>query len=97
MTESVATNKTVYARNDTVRMTASVSAGGLPIANAAVSFTLVKADGTQVTQSASTDSSGVATSSYRLSRKDAAGAWQVRANASRSGSTASASSAFTVQ
>lgn len=97
MTASVATNKAVYARNDTVRMTTTVSAGGLPIAKAAVSFTLVKPDGTQVTQSASTDSSGVAASTYRLSRKEIAGGWQVRANASRNGSTASASSGFTVQ
>lgn len=91
------TNKSVYARNDTVRMTANVSSAGLPLANAAVSFTLVKADGTQVTQNASTDASGVATSSYRLSRKDSVGAWQLRINASRSGASASATSGFSVQ
>ncbi|MGA0608812.1 MG2 domain-containing protein [Caldimonas sp. KR1-144] len=94
---SVTTNKAVYARNDTVRMTARVNAGGVPVANATVGFTLVRPDGTQVTQSASTDSNGVATSSYRLSRKEVVGAWQVRASASRNGSTASASGTFAVQ
>lgn len=91
------TNKAAYTRNDTVLMSSSVSANGAPVAGASVSFTLVRADGSTVTQSATTNSAGLASGSYRIGRKDAAGAWQLRALTTRSGATASASSAFNVQ
>jgi NPCBM-associated, NEW3 domain of alpha-galactosidase len=94
---TVVADKAVYLRNETVRMTSRLSSGGAPVVGGGVTFTLVKADGENVVQSASTDGNGVASSSYRISRKDRAGAWQLKAAASLSGTPINAASGFTVK
>ena len=97
LSASVTTDKAAYRINERVTMSASVAAGGQPVANASVKFTLAKPNGSTVVLSATTDAAGTALTSYRVSRKDPAGSWQVRGDASLVGSSASATSAFTVQ
>ena len=94
---TVATNKAMYRRNENVAMTASVSSSGVPVANASVAFTIVKPNGATVVQNASTNASGVASATYRVTRADPVGTWQLRNNSSHLGSSASASSSFAVQ
>lgn len=94
---SVSTDRAIYARGDTVRMSATVLSGGQPVAKAKVSFRLVKADGTVVVQSATTSGSGVATSSYRLGRRDPVGSWQLEGSASTAAGSTSAQAGFAVQ
>ena len=98
LSESVATDKAVYVRGDTVRMTASVSAGGVAVSGASVSFRLTKSNGSITTLTATSDATGMAVASYRSNaRKDPVGAYAIAATASSQGRTASASAAFTVQ
>ncbi len=94
---SVASSKVMYTRNETVNMTALVSAGGKSVANASVNFTLTKPNGTSVVKSALTDAAGVATSNYRFSRKDPPGTWKLSDQASYGSLTAGAASSFAVQ
>lgn len=93
----VTTDRAIYARGDTVRMSATVLAGGQPVAKAKVSFRLVKPDGSVVVQSATTSGTGVASSSYRLGRRDPAGGWRLEGSASSGASSATAQAAFSVQ
>lgn len=97
LSTTVATDKTSYKFGDTVAATASVTSGSGPLANATVSFVFTKPDGSTVVRNATTDAGGVARSTYKVSRKDPAGAWQVKDNASYTGVATSATSAFTVQ
>jgi hypothetical protein len=94
---SVRPDKPSYVTNETVRVTTTVTSGGRPLANAKVVVTVVKPSGATVAQKTSTDSSGSATTSYRISRKDGPGAWGLRAAATFSAQTASASGGFVVQ
>jgi hypothetical protein len=96
---AVATNKASYARNETVRMSATVKSGGLPVAGASVQFLVIRADGSTASAAAKTDANGLAQASYRVARKDMAGLWTLRGTVSAAGGSASASatSAFTVQ
>ena len=71
--------------------------GGKPVANASVKFTLAKPNGATLVLNATTDAAGIARATYRISRKDPTGNWQVRGDASLAGASASANSAFTVQ
>lgn len=91
------TDKAIYRRNDSVVMTASVTSNGTPVVNASVAFTIVKANGATLVLKATTGASGLATTTYRLARKDPLGAWQVRDSVSHLGSSASATGGFTVQ
>lgn len=94
---SVSSNQALYGSNDTVALTASVSSGGKPTANASVSFRIIKPNGTVVMQTATTKASGIASTSYRVARKDPKGSWQVQDSASYLGATANAATSFTVQ
>lgn len=94
---TVATNKALYTRNETVRMSALVQSGGQPVAGAGVQFVVIRADGSTVNVAASTDSTGLAKASYRVSRRDVGGLWTLRGTASLGNSSASGSSAFSVQ
>lgn len=83
---SVSTNKTEYVRGETVTMTAQVTnAQGQGLANAQVQFTITRPNGTTLTNTATTNSSGVATWSVSSSSSTATGVYQVRAVASLSG------------
>lgn len=94
---SVSTDRSSYARGDSVRMSATILVGGRPAAKARVTFTLRKPDGSLVTQSATTSATGVASASYRLGRRDPSGAWLLNGSASPSGSATSAQTGFGVQ
>jgi len=93
----VSTDKASYARNQQVTVTASVSSGGAPLANAAVTFTITKANGSVLTSSAITGANGVATYKFRLNKRDPVGSYQAKANAAMGGVSANATTSFNVQ
>jgi hypothetical protein len=98
LSETVGSDKPTYVKGDTVRLTARVTANGVAVSGAAVSFRITKANGSVTTLSATSDASGAAVASTRLNaRKDPAGSYAVTATASSQGRTASASTGFTVQ
>jgi NPCBM-associated, NEW3 domain of alpha-galactosidase len=84
-------------RGQAVTSTAAVSANGAPVANASVTFTITKANGTVVKQTATTDAAGKATSKLQLKRNDPVGTYQDRADATLNGIVGSATTSFTVQ
>lgn len=94
---SVTTDKGGYRLGDSVSASASVMSGAVPLPGATVGFVFTRPDGSSVAKSATTDAGGVARTSYRLSRKDPIGAWQLKGSASFTGLSGSASSAFSVQ
>lgn len=94
---NVATQAT-YMRNQTATVNATVKAGGMPLAGAAVTFTLTKSNGTTVNSTATTGSNGVATFKYSFNRKkDPTGTYQVRAQASANGVSGVGTVSFTVK
>jgi len=88
-----------YSRKNTVPITASVMSGGTPASGLSVTFTLITASGSKVTQAATTGSNGTATWNYKLSPKSSTGMYSVTAQASLSSTGAAASNtiSFTVQ
>jgi hypothetical protein len=94
---TVTPDKTSYTRGQTVTITTGVNANGSPVANASVTVTITKANGTVVKQTATTGISGSAVSKLRLKQTDLVGTYQVRADASLNGITGSATGSFTVQ
>jgi len=94
---TVATDRPSYTRNQIVWITAVETSGGSPVANAAVTFTVTKADGAVVTKTATTSGSGAVVYKMRIGPKDPTGAYQVRANGSSGGTTATATTSFMVQ
>jgi hypothetical protein len=80
-----------------VTSTAAVSANGAPVANASVTFTITKANGTVVTQTATTDAAGTAVAKLQLKRTDPVGTSQDRADAIVNGIAGSATMSLTVQ
>ena len=81
---SVVTDKSTYAKRSTVKMTATVTAGGSPAPSASVLFTLIKPKGT-TTKTIIANTSGIAIWSYKLSGKDPAGTYRVKAKSTYSG------------
>lgn len=73
---------TIFSRPGSVPITASVFNGGLPASGAIVTFVLVGPNGSTTTQSATTNSSGVASWNYKLNQKSQAGTYSVTAKAS---------------
>ena len=98
LTVSVSVNGSSFAPRSTVTMTALVGDGN-PVSGASVVFTLTKATGSTITKTATTNSSGVATSKYRLRRQDPSGTYSVSATATYNGSSAISTpdATFTVQ
>ncbi len=96
LSTSVATSRTLYSTRDTIVATATVLAGTTPLANASVVFVFVKPDGGSVVKNALSDAKGLASASYRLSRKEPTGAWQVNEVATQGLAQASASAGFVV-
>lgn len=75
-----------------------MNANGSPIANANVTFTVTKANGSAVKGSAITDATGSASYTYRLNKKDPVGVYQARADANLNNAIfGSATASFTVQ
>lgn len=94
---AVSTDKPGYSRNQTVSITALVTANGTPVSGASVTFTITKPTGARVTGTATTGANGSAVYTYRISRKDPVGTYQISANANLNGITGSGSRSFTVQ
>lgn len=96
---AVTTDQASYSKG-TAQITVSVTDdGGAAVAGASVSVTILTADGTQYSGSATTDATGEATFSYRVNaKKDGSGTYTVDATASLTGYTpGSGSTTFTVQ
>jgi M6 family metalloprotease-like protein len=95
-TESVAGS--TYTTRQTLSVTAMVTSGGAAAAGAGVTFTLTKSNGTKVSGTATTDSTGKAIWSYKFAQKDPAGIYSVVNVASYKSQTVTSNTAtFSVQ
>jgi M6 family metalloprotease-like protein len=83
-TVTVSVPSSSYTRRSTVPITATVLNGGTPASGASVIFTMIRADGSTVTQSATTGSKGTAAWSYKLNPKAPTGTYSVTAQATLS-------------
>jgi hypothetical protein len=87
-----------YMRSQTATVNAYVRAGGSPVCGAAVTFTMTKSNGTTVTSSTTTDTNGMAVFKYAFNRKkDPAGSYQVKGQASSGGVAGSGVVTFAVK
>jgi hypothetical protein len=94
-TMTITTDRPSYTRNQSVSVKATVRAGGTPVANVDVTFTVTKANGTVVRGSARTGTDGAASYKLRLRRDDPVGTYQAAGVANASG-TPGAATSFTV-
>lgn len=95
---SVGTDKSSYARGDTVYLSALVKRDGVAVKGASVSFSIVLPDGTRSSSMATTGADGLARSTYRIGKgKPAIGGYAVRADMTSNGSAATATGAFSVR
>lgn len=98
LTETLGTDKTSYVRGESVRMSARVLKGGAPVSGASVKFTISIPGGSATTITATTASDGYGRATYKLGKgKSAIGAYQLRADASSAGASATANAAFDVR
>lgn len=93
---SVASDAASYNSTQTAYLTANVAANGSPMAGANVTFTVTRPNGTvAATGTIVSNANGVASFSYRFNRKkDAAGTYQVSANANMNGVSGSGTTSF---
>ena len=98
LTVSAATDKPSYTGNQTVTITALATSVGSPVANASITFTVSKPNGSVVTATATTGSNGAAVFKLRLKAKDPVGVYQARVGANLNNAMfGSAATSFTVQ
>jgi hypothetical protein len=90
---AVATDQPSYNRTQTVSISATVSAGGVRMANTPVGFAITKSNGAVVTASMTTGSNGTAVYKLRLTKKDPVGTYAATATAL----SAQATTYFTVR
>lgn len=96
LSNAVGTDKSTYARGETVSLSALVKRDGTAVPGAAVKFTVTLPGGATALLSATSAADGFARASYKLGKgKGAAGGYGVRADATLGGSTASATTSFT--
>jgi len=93
---SVSTDRPSYSGGQTVSMTARANVGGSPVTNAGVSFTMTKANGSAVSQIATTDVTGTAVAKFRLKKQDPTGGYRGRADAAKAPLSGTAETSFTV-
>jgi hypothetical protein len=94
---SVTADQVSYTASQAATLTANVSAAGTPASGVKVSFTITKPNGTKVTGSATTDTSGSAKYKYRFNKqKDPVGSYQVAAGASLNGVVGSGVTTFSL-
>lgn len=91
------TSQPSYSRGQTAYLTANVTAGGAPVANATVTFTVTKANGNQVTGKATTGSDGSAVYPLQIRRQDPVGTYQAAMVATLNAMSANATASFNVQ
>lgn len=98
LSESVGTDKTSYARGETVAMSALLRNNGTPLAGASVKFTITTPGGGSAVVSATTGGDGYARASYRTGKtKGALGSYSLRADATSGAAMASSSTSFSVR
>ena len=79
-------------------MSALVKKDGVAVKGASVTFTVTLPNASKTTMTATTGTDGFARAAYRTAKgKGAAGSYGVRADASNSGATATASTTFSVK
>jgi hypothetical protein len=97
LTVIVSTNQGSFSPGQSVTVTAMVSYDGSPISNAATTFTIIQPNGSTLVQgSATTNSNGVASFIFKLSRKSPTGTYQAKVQANGAASSGSASTTFLV-
>lgn len=90
--------QSIYARNQTATVNATVRAAGMVVSGATVTFTMTKSNGATVTATATTGANGVAVFKYSFNRKkDPTGTYQVRAQAAANGVSGSGNVSFGVK
>jgi hypothetical protein len=94
---TVSSDSSIYAKGQTVTLITRVSAGGNPVSNAAVNFTITKSNGNLVKASATTGSDGAAKYSFRLRKQDPSGIYKVESIATVDTISIVAAAQFTVQ
>jgi hypothetical protein len=95
---AVSTDKASYARNQTVTITAVVSANGSAVANAGVTVTITKPGGAKVAGSSVSGANGSVVFAYRIGRRDPVGTYQISASANLNNAiTGSGPASFRVQ
>lgn len=97
LTVAATTDKTSYRVGQSVLVSVKVSAGSTVTSGASVVFTIAGPDGASIMLSGKTDSKGVASSSYALSRKAVKGTYQVKVQASNTTLSGSATTSFSVK
>lgn len=93
----VASDQVLYARGQTAYLTTTVTSGGWPLAGIPVSFTITKANGSEVTSSGVTNSSGMFTYTLRIKRRDPVGIYQAVSVVNGDASSGSAAASFQVE
>lgn len=98
LTEAVGTDKTSYARSETVAMSALVKNNGVAVGGATVQFTVTLPGGGSATINAVSGSDGYARGAYKIGKaKTAIGTYQLHATASSGGMTATAATSFSAR
>jgi hypothetical protein len=98
LSASVGTDKTAYARGETVYLSSRVLDNGVAIAGASVRFNITLPGGASSVLTASSGADGYARTNYKLGKgKAVVGSYQIRADASSGGANVSAGNAFSVR
>jgi hypothetical protein len=98
LTESIGLDKASYLRGETVSMSALVKKDGVALKGATVTFTVTLPNASKSTMTATTGTDGFARAAYKTAKgKTAGGNYGVRADASNSGASATASTTFAVK
>ena len=96
LTVDTSVDRASYSRNQTAQFTARVTSGATVVVGTSVVFTVTKAGGATVTKTSTTDVSGVATASLKLTAKDPPGSYVVTARVSHGGLSGTGTAAFVV-
>jgi hypothetical protein len=91
---SLSVSLTIKSTGGGYQLTATVSAGGTAVSGATVNFTVTGPTGKATTLSATTNSSGIATTKISVKGKDPRGTYTVRASASTNTLSGSATGSF---
>jgi hypothetical protein len=91
---TVSSNQASYSRNQTATISAFVSVDGSAVVGAIVTFEMSKPDGSTITGSGVTGSSGVAVFKYTFRKKDRAGTYRLLAKTNVTGAAIRATTSF---
>jgi hypothetical protein len=102
VTQSISVNASpsIVSAGQTVALSATVFSNGVPCSGASITISVTPPSGRTQTMTGTSSSNGVATFTYKLSKRAAAGTYQVQAYitpVTRSAAALGASTSFTVQ